>query len=427
MFFPVAGIEVHPLVPPLAAFVVSFFTSMGGVSGAFLLLPFQMSFLGYTAPSVSGTNQLFNIVAIPSGVWRYMREGRMVWPLTWVVVAGTLPGVLLGAVVRVAYLPDPASFKLFAGLVLLYIGAKMALDLLGLAAKRTCPGGGRGDGRGCAPGGAGPHGGSGRGAHEGRAQQTLSGGEIGDLRQAGEGLSGAGKSSGEAASSASFGVHGSVSETTHADPGRAHVVAGGHGSQGSHGGEDGHGGLENARSVGGRPAEAQARPTAQTASDQKATADSAGDMPKVTVLKCSMWRISYEFRGEVYDFSTPGIFALSLIVGVVGGVYGIGGGSIVAPFFVSVFGLPVYTVAGAALMGTFVTSVAGVAFYQAIAPFYPNMSVAPDWGLGILFGIGGMAGMYLGARCQKHVPAKLIKWMLCAIIVGTALKYVVGS
>ena len=40
---------------------------------------------------------------------------------------------------------------------------------------------------------------------------------------------------------------------------------------------------------------------------------------------------------------------------------GIGGGAIMAPFFVSVFGLPVYTVAGAALMGTLITSVAGVA------------------------------------------------------------------
>jgi len=99
MFFQAAGIEVALWIPPLVAFAISFFTSMGGVSGAFLLLPFQMSFLGYTNPSVSATNQLFNIVAIPSGVYRYWKEGRMVWPLTWVVVAGTLPGVFIGAVV----------------------------------------------------------------------------------------------------------------------------------------------------------------------------------------------------------------------------------------------------------------------------------------------------------------------------------------
>ena len=130
MLFQTAGIEVAPWIPPVIAFVISFLTSMGGVSGAFLLLPFQMSFLGYTNPSVSATNQLFNIVAIPSGVYRYWREGRMVWPLTWVVIAGTLPGVFIGAVVRVAYLPDPKNFKLFAAVVLLYIGLRMGRDLL---------------------------------------------------------------------------------------------------------------------------------------------------------------------------------------------------------------------------------------------------------------------------------------------------------
>jgi len=34
--------------------------------------------------------------------------------------------------------------------------------------------------------------------------------------------------------------------------------------------------------------------------------------------------------------------------------------------------------------------------------------------------------MYLGARCQKFFSAKLIKWMLAAIIVFTALKYVIA-
>ncbi len=87
MFFPESGIQVDFWGPSLVAFVISFFTSMGGVSGAFLLLPFQMSFLGYTSPSVSATNQLFNIVAIPSGVYRYWLECRMVWPLTWIVIA----------------------------------------------------------------------------------------------------------------------------------------------------------------------------------------------------------------------------------------------------------------------------------------------------------------------------------------------------
>ena len=148
-------------------------------------------------------------------------------------------------------------------------------------------------------------------------------------------------------------------------------------------------------------------------------------LPAVSLIQFNLKRIKYEFYGDQFDVSVFGIFSLSFIVGIVGGIYGIGGGAIIAPFFVSFFGLPVYTVAGAALMGTFVTSIAGVAFYQAIAPFYPNVSVAPDYLLGALFGVGGMAGMYVGARCQKHVPAKYIKWMLSAVIIFTAMKYVI--
>ncbi|MBI5204788.1 MAG: sulfite exporter TauE/SafE family protein [Nitrospirae bacterium] len=133
MIFPVSGVKTYIFIPPLVALVVSFFTSMGGVSGAFLLLPFQMSVLGYTSPSVSATNFVFNIVAIPSGVYRYIKEGRMAWPLTWVVIVGTLPGVFIGYYLRVIYLPDPKTFKLFVGCVLLYIGSRLFYEMTGKA------------------------------------------------------------------------------------------------------------------------------------------------------------------------------------------------------------------------------------------------------------------------------------------------------
>ncbi len=312
MYFSVAGIEVQPWVPPLVAFVVSFFTSMGGISGAFLLLPFQMNVLGYVNPSVSATNHVFNITAIPAGVYRYIREGRMVWPLTWVVVIGTLPGVFIGSLLRVLYLPDPRHFKLFVGLVLLYIGVRMVLDLV----RRPAPGQDK------------------KGAEK-RFQEMV----------------------------------------------RA----------------------------------------------WRRKAESTGEkLPAVRVTRFTATRIGYEFYGEAFEISTPGILLLSLVVGVIGGTYGIGGGSIIAPFFVSIFGLPVYTVAGAALMGTCVTSLAGVTFFQVIAPWFPQQAVAPDWLLGLLFGLGGMCGMYLGARCQKFVPARAIKWMLGAVILWMALKYVIG-
>lgn len=82
MYFPTAGIECNPVVPFVVALGISFITSMGGISGAFLLLPFQMSILGYTNPSVSATNQFFNVIACPSGVWRYWRT-RGGWCGPW--------------------------------------------------------------------------------------------------------------------------------------------------------------------------------------------------------------------------------------------------------------------------------------------------------------------------------------------------------
>ena len=313
MFFQTAGIEVSIWIPPLVGFAISFITSMGGVSGAFLLLPFQMSFMGYVNPSVSATNQLYNVVAIPSGVYRYYREGRMVWPLTLVVVIGTLPGVLIGAIVRVTYLPDAKNFKLFAAGVLFYIGVKMILDLTKKNAAN-----------------------SDKAAAEKRFQELVQ----------------------------NYSRQNDPSKTAKQKP-----------------------------------------------------------LPAVAITHFNLRRLGYTFYGKSFDISFWGIFALSFIVGIVGGIYGIGGGAIIAPFFVTFFGLPVYTIAGAALMGTFITSVAGVAFYMAIAPFYPGMSVAPDWLLGILFGLGGMGGMYLGARCQKYVTAAAIKWMLACIITFTAAKY----
>ena len=71
--------------PPVAAFVISFFTSMAGISGAFLLLPLQMSVLGFTSPAVSATNLVFNLVATPAGCivtgGRSVSSGR--WPCWW--------------------------------------------------------------------------------------------------------------------------------------------------------------------------------------------------------------------------------------------------------------------------------------------------------------------------------------------------------
>ena len=150
-------------------------------------------------------------------------------------------------------------------------------------------------------------------------------------------------------------------------------------------------------------------------------------LPSEAIVKTvhfSLSRVEYEFWGERFSFSTPAMFFLALIVGIIGGTYGIGGGAIIAPFCVAVFHLPVYTVAGAALLGTFITSILGVIFYSLI-PNPGGLSTAPDWFLGFLFGIGGFIGIYLGARAQKYVSQKWIKGILGVIITYLALRYII--
>ncbi len=285
------------LLLPFVSFLIAFFTSPAGVSGAFLLLPFQVSVLGFTSPSVSATNLVYNLIAIPSGVYRYIREGRMAWPIASITVFATLPGVFIGAVLRAKYFLDPRLFKFFVGLVLLYLGFRVLSSAL-------------------------------------------------------------------------------------------------------------------------KPSE-KIKELEKKLKERIETMKKRG-LPKEAVVrtkKVSFSRIEYEFWGETFSFNAPALFAVSFVIGIIGGIYGIGGGAILAPILASIFGLPVYTIAGATLLGTFMTSVFGVASYYAIN--YP-----PDWAIGISLGVGGFFGMYFGARFQKYLPERTIRFSLSAIIFATAVSYI---
>jgi hypothetical protein len=76
-------------------------TTPAGVSGAVLLLPFQVSVLGTPSPSVTPTNLLYNVVASPGRDLAVLAAGPDRRTLTWLLPAGTLPGVIAGSVIRV--------------------------------------------------------------------------------------------------------------------------------------------------------------------------------------------------------------------------------------------------------------------------------------------------------------------------------------
>jgi uncharacterized protein len=106
----------------LAAFGIAVTATPAGISGAVLLLPFQVSVLGTPSPAVTPTNLLYNVIATPGALYRYRRQHQTGGRLALLLTGGTLPGVIAGSVIRVELIPGPKIFDLVVFAVLLPLG-----------------------------------------------------------------------------------------------------------------------------------------------------------------------------------------------------------------------------------------------------------------------------------------------------------------
>lgn len=291
MFFPVSGVETPAAVPVAAAFVISFFASMGGSTAAVLLLPFMVSVLGYAGPGASATSLLYNTVAAPAGVIAYGRERRVCKPLAWAMAAALLPGQGVGVYARVRAFAAPERFRLLLGLVLLAVGLLLLRDVLARAS--------------------------------------------------------------------------------------------------------------------GEPTESAGR--------------------EIEGAKWTAREVSFDFGGKRYEAPTWALGAVSFATGFAGGAYGIAGGALLAPLLVAMFRFPVYVVAGTVLLVNAVVSLIGVAAYQAAAWWGGYSGAAPDVSLGLLFGLGGVPGVYLGAWCQRYVRSIWIKAGLALLLFFLAAAHLANT
>ena len=249
-------------VGAICAFLLALVATPAGMSGAVLLLPIQLSVLHVPSPSVTPTNLLFNVAAVPGGLLRFWREGRLLNPLTRLLVAGTLPGVIAGAVIRVEFLSGGRAFELVVAGVLLPLGLWLALGSQRIPRPRPTP--------------------------------------------------------------------------------------------------------------------------------------------------------SRRTNGAIW--------MLSLLLGTVGGIYGVGGGSLLAPILIAA-GFSAYEVAPATLTATFLTSIVGIGTYQILQATHGG-AIAPDWALGIFLGVGGFLGSYCGARLQSHLPERTLRRLLGTLACLVAVRYI---
>ena len=132
------GVRVE-VVALVAAFVIAVVTTPAGVSGAVLLLPFQVSVLGTPSPSVTPTNLPTTWSPAPA---RSGGTGGRARPAgrDLVLLAGTLPGVIAGSVIRVYFLPGPVVFDFVVAAVLIPLGAWLALTQTAPARAPAGPG-----------------------------------------------------------------------------------------------------------------------------------------------------------------------------------------------------------------------------------------------------------------------------------------------
>src|SRR6266700_3111905 len=121
------GAGLTEVVALAAAFVIAVLATPAGVSGAVLLLPFQVSVLGTPSPAVTPTNLLYNVVATPGALYGYWRQHQTGGRLALMLIAGTLPGVIAGSIIRVELLPGPRVFDLVVAAVLVPLGIWLAL------------------------------------------------------------------------------------------------------------------------------------------------------------------------------------------------------------------------------------------------------------------------------------------------------------
>jgi uncharacterized membrane protein YfcA len=125
MYFPVAEVEMNPITPVLVGAVVSLIMGQVGLTGGIATLPYMMSALNFTSPSVSATNLVFVLMAPLGSVYSYWREKRMLWRLGLLAGAGGVVGATMGPWIRTGPLNDMLRFKAFFGLLLLLIGLKL--------------------------------------------------------------------------------------------------------------------------------------------------------------------------------------------------------------------------------------------------------------------------------------------------------------
>lgn len=130
---------------------------------------------------------------------------------------------------------------------------------------------------------------------------------------------------------------------------------------------------------------------------------------------------SFELDGESYQYNVPIIPALILavIVGMLSGLFGIGGGTISVPAMILLFGIPVQIAIGTSMFIILFISIVSSTTHI----FLGNI----EWAYVAFFVIGSYLGGRVGAKTSTLFKGKTLEWFLRIVILIAAVRLMIDG
>jgi uncharacterized protein len=128
------------------------------------------------------------------------------------------------------------------------------------------------------------------------------------------------------------------------------------------------------------------------------------------------WKMRFETSG-LYVSIIP-LLALSVFIGFVGAVLGVGGGFMLVPALIYLFRVPTAVVVGTSLFQILFTMLAATVLHATT-----NQSV--DLVLALLLIVGGVIGAQFGARAGRNINGETFRFLLALIVLGVGLRFAI--
>jgi hypothetical protein len=127
------------------------------------------------------------------------------------------------------------------------------------------------------------------------------------------------------------------------------------------------------------------------------------------------WPLRMRFRRSKLYISAIPPAAMGFVVGILTAIMGIGGGFIMVPAMIYLFGMPTLTVVG--------TSQFQIVFVTAVTTLLLAATThTVDVVLAILLIIGGVIGTQMGTRMGQMLRGEYLRGLLAAMVVAMAIK-----